>query len=158
MKVVSSFRRIQLMQIPKLVACVGLMAAGLFTPLAAEKMPRKDVVEVPAIGDGLSLNNLFQSNMVIQRDKPVSLWGWADPSEKVTVILAGKEQTATAGKDRSWKVTFPAMPANSKPINVTIKGKSKTLTLKNVLVGDVWVLGGQSNMEFPLHKVEDGNL
>jgi sialate O-acetylesterase len=158
MKVVSSFRRIQLMQIPKLVACVGLMAAGLFTPLAAEKMPRKDVVEVPAIGDGLSLNNLFQSNMVIQRDKPVSLWGWADPSEKVTVMLAGKEQTATAGKDRSWKVTFPAMPANSKPINVTIKGKSKTLTLKNVLVGDVWVLGGQSNMEFPLHKVEDGNL
>jgi sialate O-acetylesterase len=134
------------------------MASGLFTPLAAEKMPREDVVEVPAIGDGLFLNNLFQSNMVIQRDKPVSLWGWADPSEKVTVLLAGKEQTATAGKDRSWKVTFPAMPANSKPINVTIKGKSKTLTLKNVLVGDVWVLGGQSNMEFPLHKVEDGNL
>ncbi|MFT5904740.1 MAG: sialate O-acetylesterase [Cryomorphaceae bacterium] len=146
------------MQIPKLVACAGLMAAGLFSPLAAQKMPREDVVEVPSIGDGLFLNNLFQSNMVIQRDKPVSLWGWADPGEKVTVMLAGKEETATAGKDRAWKVTFPAMPANSKPINVTIKGKSKTLTLKNILVGDVWVLGGQSNMEFPLHKVEDGNL
>ncbi len=77
------------MQIPKLVACVGLMAAGLFTPLAAQKMPRQDVVEVPAIGEGLWLNNLFQSNMVIQRDKPVSLWGWADPGEKVTVTLAG---------------------------------------------------------------------
>ena len=134
------------------------MVAGLFSPLAAQKMPREDVVEVPAIGEELCLNNLFQSNMVLQRDKPVNLWGWAGPGEKVTVTLAGKQQTATAAKDRVWKVTFPARPANSKPINVTVKGKSKTLTLENILVGDVWVLGGQSNMEFPLHKVEDGNL
>jgi len=146
------------MQIPKLVACVGLMVAGLLTPLAAQKMPRQNVVEIPAIGEGLCLHNLFQSNMVIQRNKPVNLWGWAKPGEKVTVTLAGKRETATAGKDRSWKVTFPAMPANSKPINVMIKGMSKTLTLENILVGDVWVLGGQSNMEFPLHKVENGNL
>ena len=89
---------------------------------------------------------------------PVSLWGWADSGEKVTVTLSGKQETVTAGKDRSWKVTFPAMPASSKPINITVKGKSKTHTLENILVGDVWVLGGQSNMEFPLAKVEDGNL
>jgi sialate O-acetylesterase len=134
------------------------MVAGLVTPLVAQKMPREDVVEVPAIGEGLCFHNLFQSNMVIQRDKPVSLWGWAEPGEKVTVTLAGKSKTATAAKDRSWKVTFPAMPANSKPISVTAKGKSKTLTLENILVGDVWVLGGQSNMEFPLSKVENGSL
>jgi sialate O-acetylesterase len=134
------------------------MVAGLVTPLVAQKMPREDVVEVPAIGEGLCFHNLFQSNMVIQRDKPVSLWGWAEPGEKVTVTLAGKSKTATAAKDRSWKVTFPAMPANSKPIRVTAKGKSKTLTLENILVGDVWVLGGQSNMEFPLSKVENGSL
>lgn len=131
---------------------------GLLAPLVAQKMPKQDVVEVPAIGEGLCLHNLFQSNMVIQRDKPVSLWGWADPGENVTVTLAGKSETASAGKERSWKVTFPAMPANSQPIAVTVKGKSNTLTLENVLVGDVWVLGGQSNMEFPLHKVENGNL
>ncbi|MBT8037414.1 MAG: hypothetical protein KJO21_07705 [Verrucomicrobiae bacterium] len=121
-------------------------------------MPREDVVEFPAVGAGLCFNNLFQSNMVIQRDKPVNLWGRADPGEMVTVTLAGKQVTTTAGKDRSWKVTFPAMAASSKPINVTAKGKSQTLTLENILVGDVWVLGGQSNMEFPLSKVEDGNL
>ena len=130
------------MQRLKPLACVGLIAAGLITPLAAQKkpqMPREDVVEVPAIGKGLCLHNLFQSNMIIQRDKPVGLWGWADPGEKVTVTLAGKSETATAGKDRSWKVSFPAMPANAKPITVTVKGKSKALTLKNILLGDVWV-------------------
>jgi sialate O-acetylesterase len=121
-------------------------------------MPKEDVVEIPAIGEGLCLHNLFQSNMVLQRDKPISLWGWADAGEKVTVTLAGKNETVTAGDDRAWKVTFPAIPANSKPISISIKGKSKTLTLENILVGDVWVLGGQSNMEFPLAKVEDGNL
>lgn len=146
------------MQRLKPVVCIGLMVAGLLTPLAAEKMPRENVVEFPAIGKGLCLHNLFQSNMVVQRDKPVGLWGWADAGEKVTVTLAGKSETATAGKDRSWKVTFPAMPANAQPITVTVKGKSKALTLQNVLVGDVWVLGGQSNMEFPLSKVENGTL
>jgi len=148
----------RLMQIRKAAAWVGLIVAGLVTPLAAQQMPREDVVEVPAIGEGLCLHNLFQSKMVIQRDKPVSLWGWAEPGEKVTVTLAGKSETAKAGKERLWKVTFPAMPANTKPITVTVKGQNKTLTLENVLVGDVWVLGGQSNMEFPLSKVENGNL
>lgn len=146
------------MQIFKLAACTGLMMTGLFSPLSAQKMPKGDVIEVPAIGEGLCVSNLFQTNMVLQRDKPISLWGWADPGEKVTVTLSGKEQSATAAKDRSWKVTFPAMPTNSKPTTVTVKGKNKTLTLENILVGDVWVLGGQSNMEFPLSKVEDGNL
>ena len=121
-------------------------------------MPKKDVVEVPAMGEGLFLHNLFQSNMVLQRDKPVSLWGWAAPGELVTVTVAGNSGSATAGEDRSWKVNLPAMMANSEPTTVTVKVKDKTLTLENVLVGDVWLLGGQSNMEFPLSKVENGNL
>ncbi|MFK7910628.1 MAG: sialate O-acetylesterase [Akkermansiaceae bacterium] len=146
------------MQITKPLLCVGLLAAGLIAPLAAQKMPREDVVEFPAIGKGLCVHNLFQSNMVIQRGKPVGIWGWADPGEKVTVTLAGKSETATAGKDRSWKVTFPAMEASTEPLAVTVKGKNKELKLENILVGDVWVLGGQSNMEFPLTKVENGNL
>ena len=134
------------------------MVAGIATSLVAQNMPREDVVEFPAVGEGLCMHNLFQSNMVIQRDKPVGIWGWADPGEQVTVTLAGKTETASAGEDRSWKVTFPAMPASSEPINITVKGKSKTLTLENIVVGDVWVLGGQSNMEFPLSKVENGTL
>ena len=145
------------MQILKFVAYAGLALTGI-TAYAQEKMPRKSVIEVPAVGKGLCVSNLFQSNMVIQRDKPVAIWGWAAPGENVTVTFAGKSASAAAAKDRAWKVTFPAMLASSDPLTITVKGKSDTLTLENILVGDVWVLGGQSNMEFPLSKVENGNL
>ena len=146
------------MQIRKSLAWFGFTVAAALAPIGAAPMPKADVVEVPAIGEGLCLHNLFQSNMVLQRDKPANLWGWAAPGEQVSVTVAGNSGTATAGEDRLWKVTLPAMMANSEPISVTVKGKDKTLTLGNVLVGDVWVLGGQSNMEFPLSKVENGNL
>ncbi len=150
--------RICPMQLLKSLACLAWIIVGLTSPLSAQQMPRKDVVEVPAIGEGLCLHNLFQSNMVLQRDKPISLWGWADPGENLTVTLAGKSESVTASDDRSWKVTFPALSANSDPIEVTVQGKDKTLKLENILVGDVWVLGGQSNMEFPLSKVENGHM
>ena len=121
-------------------------------------MPKEDVIEVPAIGDGLCVHNLFQSNMILQRDKPIEIWGWAKPGEVVRVLFAGKSKEAKAGKDREWKVTLPAMTANADPQTLNIKGKDQNLTLENVLIGDVWVLGGQSNMEEPLNNVENGKL
>ncbi len=121
-------------------------------------MPEEDVIEVPAIGDGLCVHNLFQSNMILQRDKPIEIWGWAKPGEVVRVLFAGKSKEAKAGKDREWKVTLPAMTANADPQTLNIKGKDQNLTLENVLIGDVWVLGGQSNMEEPLNNVENGKL
>ena len=121
-------------------------------------MPKEDVIEVPAIGDGLCVHNLFQSNMILQRDKPIEIWGWAKPGEVVRVLFAGKSKEAKAGKDREWKVTLPAMTANAVPQTLNIKGKDQNLTLENVLIGDVWVLGGQSNMEEPLNNVENGKL
>lgn len=124
----------------------------------AEKLPRESVIDVPAIGDGLCVHNIYQSNMVLQRNKPVTIRGWAAPGEKVTVNFAGKELVATAEKDRSWKVEFPAMEANSTPQKLSVKGQSKSIELENILIGDVWVLGGQSNMEFPVFKVQDGDL
>lgn len=126
--------------------------------LLAQKMPREDVIDVPAIGDGLCVSNLFQTNMVLQRDKPIHIWGWAEPGEEVTVSFAGEEATTTADKDRSWKVELSAMPASSAPQKMTVSGKNETLVLNNLLIGDVWVLGGQSNMEFELSKVENGAL
>jgi sialate O-acetylesterase len=137
---------------------VGMMVAGLLALQGAEKMPRADVIEVPAIAEGLCVSNLFQSNMVMQRGKPASIWGWAAPGEKVTVTFAGASQEATAGKDRAWKVTLPQMEASAEPRTLTVKGAKESLTLDNILVGDVWVLGGQSNMEFPLTNIENGNL
>lgn len=142
--------------IPALIAALTITA--LPGPEAAGAMPREDVIDVPAVGEGLCLHNLFQSNMVLQRDRPITIRGWADPGEEVTVTLDDVRRTATAGADRAWKVTFPAMPATSEPVGMVVAGKSRRLSLENILVGDVWLLGGQSNMEFPLSRVENGSL
>ncbi len=126
---------------------------------AQNSLPRgEDVIDHPAVGEGLSLHNLFQSNMVLQRDKPIRIRGWATAGEKVTVSFADQEQTAKAGDDRSWQVEFPALPASSESRELRVKGNDKTLVLENILIGDVWLLSGQSNMEHPLSRVEDGDL
>jgi sialate O-acetylesterase len=62
-------------------------------------MPQEDVVDVPAIGKGLCVSNAFQSNMVLQRDKPLAIWGGADPEEDVAVAFAGQEARAKARTD-----------------------------------------------------------
>ncbi|MEI7946829.1 MAG: hypothetical protein WCJ02_09030 [bacterium] len=134
------------------------MIAGTALAAPQKPMPKEDVIDVPAIGQGLCVHNLFQSNMVLQRDKPVAIWGWAAAGEKVTVSFANQTQSATADKGRAWKVLLTPMTANAKPQTLTVQGKDKTLTLENILVGDIWVLGGQSNMEFPLANVENGSL
>ena len=136
---------------------LGIVAAQAISA-EKKKMPKEDVVETPAVGEGLCVHNIFQTNMVLQREKSINIWGWAAPDEKVTVTFAGRKQTATAAKDRSWKVTLPAMQADSTPQKLTVQGKNKTLTLENILIGDVWILGGQSNMEEPIQHVEDGRL
>ncbi len=121
-------------------------------------MPREDVIEVASIAEGLCVSNVFQTNMVLQRDKPIAIWGWAAPGAEVSVAFGGDRQSTRAQVDRSWKVTLAAMPTSTEPKRMVIKGGQATLTLDNILVGDVWVLGGQSNMEFELAKVENGAL
>jgi len=149
----SRFAICQLSILLSIVLCAGDVAADQKQP-----MPREDAVEVPAIGEGLCVSNVFQTNMVIQRDKPVVVWGWAAPGEDVVVEFAGRKARATAGNDRSWRVSLPSMPANAAPQTMAVKGADRTLQLTNILIGDVWVLGGQSNMEFDISKVDDGQL
>jgi sialate O-acetylesterase len=143
------------------VVVAVLAAAIAFAPGAAaqnQKLPKQDVVDVPAIQDGLCLSNVFQSHMVLQRDKPIRIWGWAAPGEPVAVAFGGDRKSVRAEADRSWSVTLQAQPANATPQQLVVQGLSATVTLDDVLVGDVWLLGGQSNMEFELDKVENGAL
>ena len=121
-------------------------------------MPKEDVVNVAAISDGFCVSNVFQSGMVLQRDKPCRLWGWADPGQKVSVTFADKEVMAIAGLDRRWEVLLPALSMSGEGRTLVARANSETVELNDVLVGDVWILGGQSNMEFELAKVENGNL
>ncbi len=143
-----------------LLLLAGLTSSFITTPAyAADKLERgKDRIDTPAIGGGLCVHNLFQSNMVIQRDKPIRVWGWAAPGETVTVTFGEKTQPSTAAADRSWKVELPAPPASSEPRTMVVQGADKKIELENILVGDLWLLGGQSNMEFEIHKVEGGPL
>jgi sialate O-acetylesterase len=94
------------------------------------------------------LAGVFGDNMVLQRGIPAPVWGWANPGEKITVSFRGQEKSATAGQDGKWLVKLDKMEAGG-PFELTVAGKG-TCTLKNVLVGEVWVCSGQSNMEFSL--------
>src|SRR5262245_55204252 len=97
----------------------------------------------------VKLPSVLSSNMVLQRDKPVPIWGWADPGEEVTVSFAGQEVTTKADAAGKWKLNLSPMKANAKGQKLTVKG-ANTLTLDDVLVGEVWVGSGQSNMEWSL--------
>lgn len=99
----------------------------------------------------VSLPRLLSDGAILQRDKPLTLWGWADEGEKVTVGFAGKE-LSTLTKNGRWSVTFPAFKAGG-PYELTVSGNNR-LTRKNILLGDVWIAAGQSNMELPLNRVK----
>ncbi|MCG3150693.1 MAG: hypothetical protein PCFJNLEI_04184 [Verrucomicrobiae bacterium] len=99
------------------------------------------------------LPRIFSDHMVLQRDQPVPVWGWAEPGEKVTVSIAGKSGTTTANAAGKWMVQLAALPAGG-PQELVVAGRN-TITLTNVLVGDVWVCAGQSNMEWSLANVDN---
>jgi len=94
-----------------------------------------------------SLPHIFGDNMVLQSDKPVPVWGWAGKGEAVKVKFGGQEKSAAADNDGKWMVRLDAMPANKTAQELTVTAEN-TLTFKNVLVGEVWICSGQSNMEF----------
>lgn len=91
---------------------------------------------------------LFGDNMVLQRDKPVAVWGWADRGEKITVQFNQQFKTTKADKKGHWMIQLDPEPAGG-PFQLTIKGKDQ-ITFSNVLVGEVWICSGQSNMEMPI--------
>lgn len=103
----------------------------------------------------LELGTPFTDGAVLQREKPVRVWGKAAPGAAVKVEFAGKSAFATAAADGSWHLELPAMPAIAKPQTLKATefsgaGKTKVATVKDVLVGEVWFLSGQSNMECPI--------
>ncbi|MDR3182227.1 MAG: 9-O-acetylesterase [Planctomycetaceae bacterium] len=99
------------------------------------------------------LPEVFASNMVLQRDLPVPVWGWAEPGEKITVVFEGQTVSATADAEGKWQVKLNPLKAGG-PFNFTVKGKNE-IKLENVLVGEVWICSGQSNMEWTLARSKD---
>ena len=94
------------------------------------------------------LPQLFQSGMVMQRGKPIPIWGWADKGEQVTITFLKKTYTTTADDQGLWRIDLPKMKAGG-PFQLTIN----QLTIDNVLIGDVWLLSGQSNIDVTIERV-----
>ncbi len=119
---------------------LALLVSAMICPIQA----RADV----------KLATLFSNHMVLQRDQPVPVWGWAEPGEAVTVTFAGQKKSAAADAVGKWMVRLGKLRVNPVPQTLTVTGKN-TLTVTDVLVGDVWVCSGQSNMTYRLGYDKD---
>lgn len=97
---------------------------------------------------------LFSSNMVLQRGAPVTIWGWADEGEAVKVEFKG-QKVSTVARAGGWSVRLAPMAADAKPASLIVEGRNK-ISFGNVVVGDVWLCSGQSNMERPLPESDTG--
>ena len=115
---------------------------GVFAALLAAFTLRAEV----------KVDDCFGDNMVLQRELPARIRGTADPGETVTVKFAGQTVTATADEKGDWTATLEPLQANAEPATLTVEGKDNTVTMSNVLVGEVWLCGGQSNMFYSLYS------
>lgn len=122
------------------VAHVFLMKKILITTLA--------MLMCASARADVRLPKIFTDNMMLQRDHAIRVWGWANPGEAVTVTLAGKNATSKTGENGQWSVELPAMKQGEN-LELTVTGKN-AIVLKNLIVGDIWVCSGQSNMEMTL--------
>lgn len=104
-----------------------------------------------AIGQ-VSVATSFSSNMVLQREEPIAVWGKAIPGNEVAVQFAGESKMMVAAADSGWVVYFQKQPANAKPQSISIESGNSKIELNNILIGDVWLCIGQSNMEWPLQR------
>ena len=121
------------------VVAILFAAAGSFTQQATAEV---------------TLPHIFGNHMVLQQEKAVQVWGWAKPGEAVTVQVGGAEQKTQASDAGEWKVTLPPMKAGGPPLQLTVRG-TNTITLDDVLVGEVWLCSGQSNMEMGIKMCVD---
>ncbi len=115
-------------------------ALALLLSLAAGPLLEAEV-KMPAI---------FGDHMVLQQEAVLPVWGTAEAGEKVTVAVGAESASATADANGRWTVKLPPLPNGAPPVTMTVAGKNTRLTFTDVLVGDVWVCSGQSNMEYPL--------
>jgi sialate O-acetylesterase len=110
----------------------------------------------PAAAD-VSLNNMFGDHMVLQQGIKNKVWGKADPGEQVTVTLGGQTHSTTAAADGTWHVFLDPVKEYGGPHTLTVKGKN-TVTFSDVLIGEVWVCAGQSNMQWSVNQSNDPDL
>ena len=96
---------------------------------------------------------LFSNHIVFQRDKPIKIWGYSEPNETIEVFFNAQKSTVLANSEGKWMVELPAMPAGG-PHDIKVKNKEKEKTIGDVLIGEVWLCSGQSNMEWRVKQAD----
>lgn len=107
-------------------------------------------ISISGLEAAVKLPRLISDGMVLQRDTPLQLWGWASPKETITIKFLDKSYQTKADKKGDWKITLPSQPAGG-PYTIQIND----IQLKDILIGDVWLCSGQSNMELPIRRTLD---
>ena len=105
----------------------------------------------------LKLPNIFGDNMVIQRDKPIRVWGSAEPDSNVRVIFGERDLTAKSDSNGKWMMELEPLSVSSRPRSLSVQSKDEKIEYDGILIGDVWLLGGQSNMEDVLEDIYHGD-
>ncbi len=102
------------------------------------------------VAHALNLPRIFSDNMVLQRGIPLKIWGWAAPGQSVAVSFSAQKKITKAAEDGKWSVTLEPLQASAEPAELSIVAGDQRVSTKNVLVGEVWLCSGQSNMEYAL--------
>ncbi|MDP0494919.1 MAG: sialate O-acetylesterase [Verrucomicrobiota bacterium JB024] len=105
----------------------------------------------------LRLPSVFSDHMVLQRDTDIRVWGWAPPNADVTVAFKGQSVNARADKDGRWRADLKPVAADASPVELTVTAAGKSVSVKDVLVGEVWLCSGQSNMAWPVQKADNAD-
>src|SRR5438128_11973194 len=115
------------------------IAAIVISSLVLVATPASAEVRLPAF---------FSDGMVLQQGTPVLVWGFADPGEEVSVTLSGQTRTVKADSEGRWMMRLDQLKVGG-PLEMTVAGKN-TLTMRDILVGEVWIASGQSHIEWPV--------
>ena len=111
------------------------------------------LVVLPAVRAEVSLPVVFSDGMLLQRDLPIHVWGRSAPAEKITATFHGETRSAVADDLGRWRLYLSPVSAGG-PYELSVSG-SNSIVIHNVLVGDVWVASGQSNMEFKMRELDN---
>ena len=138
----------------RLAASATIILLALSGSASAQNTPGMSPMPPQVLKTQPFVSPIFGDNMVLQRGKANIIWGWSEPGDHVQVQIGEQAASAVTGADRRWQVTIQPPPAGG-PYTIKITGH-ETVELRNVLVGDVWLCGGQSNMGLPLQFARNG--
>ena len=128
------------------------ITAALLLPPSASLLAQEQPAATPA--PAIELGSPFRDHAVLQREMPLPVWGWSKPGTEVTVEFAGQKETAKAGADGKWMLKLKPLTASAEPAEMVIQEPGKKVVLKNILVGEVWMASGQSNMQWLASKCD----